>query len=267
MKRDKLSVCITACNEEDKIRNCLRSVAWADEIVVVDSYSKDNTIRICREFTDRVYQHKWLGYIGQKNLVKKMAQHPWILFIDADEEVSTELRNQILHQFESGHNRQFEGYEFPRKVRYMGRWIKHGEWYPDYKMRLFRKDRGICAGKEPHDRITVPGKVRRLKGDLYHYTYANIHEQLETLNKFSTITARDKFNSGVRFRWIDLLFRPVYRFFKSYLLKLGFLDGAQGFVIAVCSSYGVFIKYAKLMELWHANRPTSDGIRHDHEKQ
>lgn len=265
MKRDKISVCITACDEEDKISNCLQSVAWADEIVVVDSFSKDQTMAICRTFTDRVYQHEWLGYIGQKNLVKKMAQYPWILFIDADEEVSKELRDEILREFEAGDNRHVDGYAFPRKVRYLNRWIKHGEWYPDHKMRLFRTERGICAGKEPHDRITVPGKVRRLKGDLYHYTYANIHEQLETINKFSTITARDKFNSGMRFRWRDLIFRPAYRFFKAYILKRGFLDGPQGFIIAVCSTYGVFIKYAKLMELWRASETRPDGTRRHHE--
>ncbi len=254
MMRDKISVCITCCDEENNIRNCLQSVAnWADEIIVVDSFSKDRTVAICREYTDQVVQHEWLGYIGQKNLVKDMAHSPWVMFIDADEEVSPALRAQILAQFESGRNRTVDGYEFARKVRYMGRWINHGEWYPDYKMRLFRKDRGLCAGKEPHDRITVPGKVARLRGDLYHYTYANIHEQLETLNNFSSITARGKYNSGMPFRWWDLLLRPVYRFFKAYFMKRGFLDGAQGFIIAICSSYGVFIKYAKLLELWHAD--------------
>ncbi len=266
MNRDKLSVCITACDEEDKIRDCLRSVAWADEIVVVDSYSRDRTMDICREYTDKVYQHEWLGYIGQKNLVKKKASHPWILFIDADEEVSPQLRDQIMAEFDSGGNRDVDGYEFPRKVLYMGRWITHGEWYPDYKMRLFRKDRGLCAGKEPHDRITVPGTVRRLTGDLYHYTYANIHEQLDTLNKFSSITARDKFNSGMRFRWRDLLFRPCYRFFKAFFLKRGFLDGSYGFIIAVCASYGVFIKYAKLMELWCTRYPAEPDQSQAHEK-
>ncbi len=264
MTRDKISACITACDEEDHIRNCLSSVTWVDEIIVVDSFSKDRTLEICREYTDRVYQHKWLGYIGQKNLVKEMAIHPWVLFIDADEEISTTLRDQILSEFESGRNRLIDGYEFPRKVRYMGRWIEHGEWYPDCKMRLFRKDRGLCAGQEPHDRITVPGRVVRLKGDLYHYTYADIHEQLVTLDHFSSITARGKFERGIPFRWRDLLFRPLYRFLKSYILKQGFLDGAQGFVIAVCSSYGVFIKYAKLMELWKigpsgiSGKPTHD---------
>ncbi len=266
MKREKISVCITACDEEQKIRNCLRSVAWADEIVIVDSFSKDRTLEICREFTKRVYQHEWLGYIGQKNLVKEMAEGPWILFVDADEEISPKLRDQILAEFESGRNRDVEGYEFARKVHYMGCWIEHGEWYPDYKMRLFRKDCGLCSGKEPHDRITVKGKVQRLSGDLYHYTYANIHEQLETLNKFSSITARDKFENGKKFRWCDLLLRPPFRFFKAYFLKRGFLDGRQGFVIAVCSSYGVFIKYAKLMELWFTRTPDAYMSGRIHEK-
>jgi glycosyltransferase involved in cell wall biosynthesis len=250
MSREKISACITAGDEEHNIRRCLESLRWADEIVVVDSFSKDRTVEICREYTSRIYQHEWLGYIGQKNLIKDLSAGPWILFVDADEEVSPQLRDEILDEFESGRNTDFDGYEFPRMVFYMGKWIRHGEWYPDLKMRLFRKDRGTCAGSEPHDRTTVPGEVRRLKGHLYHYTYDNLRDQIKTLNDFSTITARTMFKTGKKFSWSDLFFRPPIRFFKAFFLKRGFMDGMLGWVIAVISAYGVFLKYAKLYELY-----------------
>jgi glycosyltransferase involved in cell wall biosynthesis len=247
MARDKISVCITACDEEKNIRRCLESVKWADEIVVVDSFSRDLTIDICREYTDRIFQHRWLGYIGQKNLIKDLACGPWILFVDADEEVSPELKAEILREFESGSNANYDGYDFARMVFYMGQWIRHGEWYPDIKMRLFRKDRGVCGGREPHDRTTVPGAVKRLSGHLYHFTYDDLGDQIKTLNDFSTISAESA-GEGYPFRWIDLLLRPPLRFLKAYVIKRGFLDGSRGWIIACASAFGVFLKYAKMLE-------------------
>ncbi len=251
--RDKISACITACDEERNIRRCLESVKWADEIVVIDSFSKDRTVEICREYTDRVYQHEWLGYIGQKNLIKELAHGPWLLFIDADEEVSPALMENIRKEFESGSNKNFAGYMFPRMVFYLGRWIRHGEWYPDIKLRLFSKDRGTCAGHEPHDRTTVDGEVKLLKGHLHHYTYEDIFDQLKTMNQFSSIAARSMYDGRYPFRWRDLLLRPGWRLFKALILKRGILDGIRGIIIAMCSGFGVFMKYAKLMELYLAD--------------
>lgn len=246
--REQITACITAGNEEDNIRRCLESVTWADEIVVVDSFSTDRTSAICREYTDLVYEHRWLGYIGQKNLVRDLASSPWVFFIDADEEVSPRLRDEILDEFDSGRSRRWSGYEFPRMVRFLNRWITHGDWYPDIKLRLFRKDRGRCGGKEPHDRMIVEGPIRRLRAPLLHYTYTGISDQVATLNKFSTITARTQFAEGRRFRLFDLLLRPPFRFLRGYFLKGGFLDGLPGLIVAASVSYGVFIKYAKLWE-------------------
>jgi glycosyltransferase involved in cell wall biosynthesis len=246
----KISACIICWNEERNIRRCLESVKWANEIVIVDSFSKDRTVEICREYTDKVSQHKWLGYIGQKNLIKSIATGPWILFVDADEEVSPQLRQEIIEEFESGRNENYDGYEFPRMVFYLGKWIRHGEWYPDLKMRLFRKAKGVCAGNEPHDHTTVEGKVKRLRGHLYHYTYENLQDQINTLNDFSRITAQTMYQAGKKFRWSDMLFRPQLRFFKSFIIKRGFMDGMLGLIIAVCSSFGVFLKYAKLYEMY-----------------
>ncbi len=244
----RISICIIAGDEEGNIRRCLESATWADEIVVVDSYSTDRTAEIAREYTSRVYQHEWLGYIGQKNLIKDLATGPWILFLDADEEISSELRDEIQQVVASGKLNAYAGYKFPRMVWYLGRWITHGDWYPDYKLRLFRKDRGICGGKEPHDRTTVDGPVRKLRNPLYHYTYPDIKSQLSTLNRFTSISSKGKFKDGKHARVTDLVFRPVLRFLRCYIVKRGFLDGFPGLVVAVSTSFGVFAKYAKLKE-------------------
>jgi len=246
--RPQISACITAVNEESNIRRCLESVKWCDEIIVVDSYSTDRTVEICREYTERVYQHEWLGYVGQKNLIRSLARCPWILFIDADEEVSEELRDEILQELERSAGR-YAGYQFPRRVFYLGKWIYHGEWYPDYKLRLFLKDKGRSEGQEPHDHVVVDGPIKTLKGHLNHYTYDDLADHLRTMNRFSTISAREKYQAGVRFRWIDLLGRPLWRFFKGYVIKRGFLDGVHGFLISAVTSFGVLMKYAKLWEL------------------
>ncbi len=247
--REKISACLTAGNEEKNVRRCLESLKWADEIVVVDSFSTDRTVEICKEYTNRVYQHKWLGYIGQKELIKKMATHPWVLFIDADEEVSPALRDNILKEFETGACANVAGYEFSRRVFYLGRWICHGEWWPDIKLRLFRKDLGVSTGREPHDRVEVNGTVKLLKGHLYHYTYDNVFGQVDTLNRFTGISAEGMLEEGRRFSYLDLLCRPFFRFLKGYVMKQGFRDGVAGFVIAVASAFGVFLKYAKLWEM------------------
>jgi glycosyltransferase involved in cell wall biosynthesis len=248
MSREKISACVIAHNEERKIRRCLRSLTWCDEIVVVDSFSTDGTVKICREFTDRVYQHEWLGYVGQRNLVREMSSHPWIFFLDSDEEVSEGLRDEIVAEFERGTG-DYVGYEFPRQVYYLGRWISHGEWYPDVKLRLFKKAYGRTEGQEPHDKVVVNGPTRRLKNPIYHYTYDDIRDHLETQNRFSTITAQQKFVEDMPFLWRDLFFRPAFRFIKGYILRGGFLDGSHGLMIALISAFGAQLKYMKLWEL------------------
>ena len=246
--RPKISACVTAGNEERNIARCLESLQWCDEIVVVDSFSQDRTVEICRRYTSRVYQHEWLGYIGQKNLAIGMASHPWVLVLDADEEMSPTLRGEIHEAFEADGD-TYAGYLFPRRVHYLGRWIDHGEWYPDIKLRLFRRDLGRAEGREPHDHIVVKGRTRRLRGPIHHYTYDDLRDHLETMNRFSSITAREQFREGARFHWIDFLFRPFWRFLKAYVFKHGFLDGRRGLLIASVSAFGVMVKYAKLWEL------------------
>lgn len=255
---NKISACIITGNEEKNIRRCLESLSWVDEIIVVDSFSTDRTAIISREYTQKVYQHEWLGYIGQRNLIKGMASHPWILFVDADEEVSPELRREIEEEFSTGECRKYAAYEFPRMVKFLGRWIMHGNWYPDVKLRLFRKDLGICSGKEPHDLTIVNGPTKRLKGHLFHYTYDDIDSEINSLNSFSTISANGKYEDGISFKIVDLLFRPVFRFFRGYVLKLGFLNGIPGLIIEVSTAYGVFAKYAKLWERYNIKKDKHD---------
>jgi glycosyltransferase involved in cell wall biosynthesis len=260
MKKYDISACVTTFNEAHNIHRCLSSLTWCGEIVVVDSFSTDRTTEICREYTDRVYQHEWLGYIGQKNLIRKLATHEWLFFVDADEEVSDELRRQIIEEFENGPG-DIRGYEFPRMVYYMGRWIKYGEWYPDIKLRLFRKDSGRSGGQEPHDQVFVNGTVKRLTGHLHHYTYDDLHDHIETMNRYSSITAEEKYKEGKRFGWTDFVLRPPFRFLKSFLLKRGFMDGTRGFLIATVSAFGVCVKYAKLWELELIDKHKTHEIR------
>jgi glycosyltransferase involved in cell wall biosynthesis len=252
--REKISGCVITFNEEKKIARCLRSLSWCDEIVVLDSFSTDRTVEICRGFTDRIFQHEWMGYVGQRNLIRGMATNEWVLFMDADEEVSPGLRKEIEWELEQSGGR-YAGYEFPRLVYYLGRWIRHGEWYPDTKLRFFRREYGRTEGQEPHDRVVVNGAVKRLKNPIWHYTYDGIRDHVDTLNRFSSITAQQRFTEAGAFRWSDLLFRPLFRFLRGYVLRRGFMDGAPGFVIAMVNSYGVFIKYSKLWEL-HRKKTT-----------
>lgn len=246
--REKISACILTFNEEQKIARCLESLTWCDEIIVLDSFSTDRTVEICRQFTPNVHQCEWRGYVGQRNTVREYAQHPWVLFMDSDEEVSPDLKDEILTEFEQG-THDFVGYEFPRQVYYLGRWIRHGEWYPDVKLRLFKKDYGRTEGQEPHDKVVVRGAVKRLKHPIWHYTYDDLADHLNTLNRFSSITAQHRFVQGEKFFWLDMVTHPIFRFVKGYFLRLGFLDGRHGLAIALMASYGAFLKYVKQWEL------------------
>ena len=259
---EKITVCIICGNEEENIERCLKSVTWADEVLVVDSFSRDRTPEIARRYTPNVIQHEWLGYIGQKKFIADLAEGPWILFVDADEEISPALRQEIEELFSRPLPPSVHGFECPRLVPYLGRWIRHGDWYPDTKLRLFKKAFGECGGKEPHDRVYVTGEVRRLRGELFHYTYTDIEDQLATINRFSTISARTNDAEGRTVSMFDLVFRPVFRFLRGYLLKLGFLDGVPGLIVARNVAFGTFAKYAKLWELQNVKRHASGDPGH-----
>jgi len=255
---DKISACVITFNEEVNIRRCLDSVTWCDEIVIVDSFSTDRTVEICREYTDNVFQHAWLGYIGQRNLIRERASHPWVLHLDADEELSPELIAAIQEAFRHPAP-DIVGYEFPRLVHYLGKWIRYGDWYPDIKLRLFRKDKGQSVGNEPHDYVVVDGRVKTMRHPIFHYTYDDIQDHLHTINRFTTIAAETHWNGGGRFMLIHFLFRPPWRFIRGYFLKGGFLCGRHGFLIAIINAFSVAMKYAKLWEkqLSEARKPVA----------
>ena len=243
-----LSVCIICFNEERNIKRCLESVAWADEIVVVDSMSQDKTVEIAREHTDRVYERIWTGYVDQKNFALSKAGGDWVLSLDADEEVTEALRSEIQKEIqkEDAH----EGYRMPRRSFYQGRWIRHSGFYPDKQLRLFRREQGHWIGGRVHERVEVQGSVGELKNDLLHYPYQGvISGQLATVNRFSSLLAQDLYARGKRYRLALLLTRPPLKFLEVYFLKLGFLDGLAGLIIAVSSAYAMFVRYVKLREI------------------
>ncbi len=255
----QLSATIIAYNEEHCIERCIRSVSWADELVVVDSFSADRTADICRRFGARVIKQKWLGYVAQKNFALEQAKHSWVLSLDADEAASQELQQeiQVLRQKEMG---EVSGYYIPRKLHYLGRWIKHGGWYPDYKLRLFNKEEGRWEGKDIHETVACRGETGKLTGDIDHYSFLDISDHLRTIDKFTTISAGELQAKGKRAGIGDLTLRPAAAFLRMYLLQAGFLDGVPGLILCGLSAYHVLVKYAKLWELANEPKITTDKL-------
>jgi glycosyltransferase involved in cell wall biosynthesis len=243
-----VSAIVVCYNEEENIGACLESLRWCDEIVVVDSFSTDGTVEICRRYTDRVIQKAWSGYRDQKAFAHSQATQDWVLLVDSDERVTPELREEI-GQALTRDNNEYSGYAIPRLVFYLNRWWRRGGWYPDYDVRLFRRERATWGGTDPHEKIIVDGKVRRLRQPLHHFTYHDIEDHIERINRFTSISSRELHRSGHSWRLSDALFRPAGRFFRSYILQRGFMEGFAGFHVAVTAAVYVFLKYAKLWEL------------------
>jgi glycosyltransferase involved in cell wall biosynthesis len=244
--RPRITCCIICFNEEANIRRCLESVKWCDEIVIVDSFSTDHTIAICQEYTQRIIQRPWPGYVEQKRFALSQATHEWVLNVDADEEVSPELRHEMLAVLHRNHP-DVDGYFMPRLVYYLGRWWWRG-WYPGLRLRLFRKAKVRWGGVDPHEKVLLQGQADRLRGDLYHYTYDDIHDHLRALNGLTEVASRELALRGKRARLADLLLRPLWRFLRFYVVKGGFREGVPGFFVSVTSAFYVFLKYAKLWE-------------------
>jgi glycosyltransferase involved in cell wall biosynthesis len=246
----KLSGCVIAMNEEAHIEECLRSLAFCDEVVVVDSHSKDRTRELAAALGVRVIEHDWEGHIGQKNFAVDQAANDWVLCVDADERVTPELASAVKRTLES--EPACQGYEVGRRNVYLGAWIKHGGWYPDSKVRLFDRRRARWGGVNPHDHVQVQGKTGNLGADLIHLSYRDLsHHLTKAIDFFSTVSAREKLARGQRFVTLQLLFGPPLKFAKMFFLRLGFLDGWRGFIVAVLGAFFVFLKYAKLWELIH----------------
>jgi glycosyltransferase involved in cell wall biosynthesis len=244
-------VAIIALNEEERIRACLESVAWADEIVVVDSGSGDKTVTIAREFTDRVLFHAWEGYGAQKNWAVAQCQGDWVLSLDADERVSEPLRAEIAATLAA--DPPVAGFRVPRQNFFQDTWIRHGGWYPDHQLRLFRRGRGAFTPSAVHESVRVDGPIGRLRSPLVHQSYRGIEDFVARANRYSELAARELAATARGGSLADLLLRPAWRFVSMYVLRGGFLDGWRGLVLAVLYAHYVFLRAAKVREL---GRPT-----------
>jgi glycosyltransferase involved in cell wall biosynthesis len=242
-----ISATLITRNEEHNIADAMQSLSWASEIIVVDSGSSDATLEICRRYTDKIFHRDWTGYVDQKNFAVEKAQNDWIFSLDADERVSPELRKEILDLASNGF--VVPGYKIPRVAFFMGRWIRHGDWYPDHQLRLFDRRRGKWQGGRVHESVKIVGSPEYLKGEIYHYTYRSISDYLRRLEIYSNLAAYDYQQKGKSSTLIALFFNPLAAFIKAYLLKRGFLDGIPGFAVAAMGAVSVFFKYAKLYEL------------------
>lgn len=246
----RISAVIITYNEERNIKRCLESLEGvADEIIIVDSYSTDRTEEVSRSFNARFIRHRFTGHIEQKNWAILQASSPYILSLDADEALSSELRASILRVKE---NWTHDGYYFNRLTNYCGKWIRHTSWYPSRKLRLWDSRKGSWGGFNPHDRFYLKRGATRmfLKGNIFHYSYYTISEHLLQINNFSTILARSYYERGRKVYFFSIVLHPLWRFLKDFIIKTGFLDGYYGFIVSVNSAHEVFLKYVKLRHVY-----------------
>jgi glycosyltransferase involved in cell wall biosynthesis len=243
----RLSVVVVTLDEEECIRACLQSAAWADELIVVDAESRDKTAAIARELTDHVFVRPWPGFAAQKNFGLDQARGDWILSLDADEVVSPTLREEIAAIVERGG--AHAGYAVPRRNVFWGRFIRHGGLYPDWQVRLFARGRGRFVERSVHESVTIEGRVGRLTGHLEHRSYRDVADFLARADRYSTLAAEEWVAAGRRPRpLVDLVARPIGRFLGMYVGRAGFLDGWRGFLLAVLYGYYVLMRSAKVWE-------------------
>ncbi len=243
--------------EAHRIGKTLASVAeWTSEIVVVlDQEVSDGTEGIAASFGAKIHRHPWQGFREQKNLVLGYAACPWVLALDADEVVSPELRESIRRFFD-GDQERFVGADFARKVWFMGRWITHGDWYPDRVLRLFRREQGKWAGSPEHCAVEVRGKSTTLPGDLLHYSNPDISSYVNKINYFADVYLQRQLAEKARWSAPAAVFRSAWRFARAYFLRLGFLDGYPGFFIAASTAYSTLVRHSRLFERLQSNPPS-----------
>ena len=250
----KISAVIITFNEERNIVRCLQSLEGvADEIVVVDSFSADNTEKLCEPFNVRFLQHDFEGFMQQKSWAVAQAKFDCILSLDADEQLSDKLKQSILEQKKEW---KADGYSFNRRTKYISKWIRYCGWYPDSKLRLWDRRKGNWSGINLHESVKMQenARVKQLDGDLLHYSYYSIQQHLDQINKFSEIAAHEGIIKGKKSSLFIAVVKSIWKFKRDYFFKLGFLDGYYGFVICALSAYAVFIKYLKINELKKAGK-------------
>ena len=240
-----LSVILITNNEANNIRRALDSVKFADEIIINDSGSTDATLEIVQAYGCRIIQSEFAGFGIAKQTALNEARSDWVLSIDADEEIDQSLATAIAQAIK---NTEHSGYYLNRKSQFLGRWMMHSGWYPDYLPRLFRRDRGRFSSDSVHERIEIDGALGKLEGHILHYTDPDIEHYLEKLNRYTTLSAQTLLGQGRRFKILDIFIKPPATFIKMYLFKSGFRDGIQGLILALLSSFHVLCKYAKLWE-------------------
>ena len=255
----KLSVTVITRNEAANIGAALRSVAWADELIVVDSASTDDTAAIARQYTTRVSVRDWPGYVAQKNHAASIASHDWILSLDADERVTPDLEREIriLMNTDPPH----AGYRIPRVTWYLGRWIRTTDWYPDDQLRLYDRRRAEWAGKYVHESVSARGTTGRLRGELQHYAYRDVADHLETIDRYTTYAARQMHEEGRRAQWLQIAGHPALAFLRNYVAHGGIRDGVPGLIVSALNSYYVLMKLAKLWELQRLEPRPPSGNR------
>ena len=248
-----LSIAIISKNEQANLRRCLASTAGlAQETVIVDSGSTDATAAVAAEYGARFIHQDWLGFAAQKNLCNSLCTQPWILALDCDEELSPELQQALRAFFDGPDCQRYEAAWMARRVWFLGRWIRHGDWYPDKNVRLFLKAKGSWQGhdnSQVHERLVVAGPHTTLAGDLYHYSFASMGHYLEKHLVYTDVFAGHEKAKGRGWSLLHTLFRPWWRFFRAYFLKRGFLDGFPGFWIAVATAFFTFMRYSRAYEL------------------
>jgi glycosyltransferase involved in cell wall biosynthesis len=243
----KLSVTVITRDEASQISAALDSVAWADELIVVDSESTDGTAALARRYTDRVVVRAWPGYVDQKNYAASLASHDWILSLDADERVTPELAKELRALL--GASPACAAYRMPRVAWHLGRWIRRTDWYPDRQLRLYDRRAARWTGQYVHEGLSVDGRIGDLAHELQHYPFRDVADHLDVINKYTTYAARQLHESGRRTGLAGLAVRPPLAFLRNYVAKGGMLEGGPGLVISAMNAYYVFLKFAKLWEL------------------
>lgn len=248
MNQLPLSVPVITRNEAANLERCLASVSGlAAEIVVVDSGSTDGTRAIAERHGARWSHHDWLGYRDQKAVALGLCTQPWVLALDADEELSPAMREDILTFFKNGEP-VHDGASFPRKVWFLGRWITHGDWYPDRKLRLARRENARWTGSPEHDKLEVPGSVKKCMGDLHHFSFPDMARYVSKINIFADEYLKRQLADGRKWSLAETLFRPCWRFVRAYIFRRGFLDGFPGLWIAWSTAYQTFVRHSRLYE-------------------